>query len=85
MENLTELQAKLDRAEAEIEKAVGDLVRERAFVADRLAQGTDVTLSRNLLAILEDTQLLQVQHRDRLRREMDGALAGKNRRLTASP
>lgn len=78
MQNLAQLHAKLDRAQAEIDKGVGNLVQHRAFVADRIAGGEDVTQSRELLEMLEDTQLLHVQHRDRLRREMDWALARKN-------
>jgi hypothetical protein len=78
MEDMTELQAKLHRAQAEIEKNVGHLTKERALVADRLAEGDDVTQFLELLATLEDTQLIHVQDRDRLRRKQDGAVAGKN-------
>lgn len=77
MDSVTKLQAKLDRAEAEIEKAVEHLVKERAVVADRVAEGKDVTLSRDLLVILEDAHLVNTQHRDRLRREMDVAVAAR--------
>jgi hypothetical protein len=78
MEDLTELQAKLHRAQAEIEKDVGHLTKQRALIADRLAEGEDVTQFLELLATLEDTQLIHVQHRDQLRRKRDGAVAGKN-------
>jgi hypothetical protein len=78
MEDMTELQAKLHRAQAEIEKSVGHLTKERALIADRLAEGEDVTQFLELLATLEDTQLIHIQDRDRLRRKRDGAVAGKN-------
>jgi len=83
MESLRELQAKLVRAEAAIEKGVGSLIKERALIADQAADGKDVATSRDLLVILEDTHLLNTQHRDRLRRELDGVIAEKNRRLNA--
>jgi hypothetical protein len=76
MENLAQLHAKLDRTQTEIEKGVGNLVKQRARVARRLGEN-DVTQSRELLATLEDTQLLHVQHRDRLRRKLDWTLAGR--------
>lgn len=82
MERLTELQAKLDRAEAEVQRGVGRLVRERALMADKVVGAQDVTIFCDLLAMLEDAQFLHVQHRDRIRREIDGAVAGKERRLT---
>ena len=47
-------------------------------LANRLAAGEDVSQFLELLATLEDTQLIHVQHRDRLRRKRDGAVAGKN-------
>jgi septal ring factor EnvC (AmiA/AmiB activator) len=78
MENPNQLQAKLDRTQAEIEKGIGRLIRQRARVARRLAESEDVTQSQGLLATLEDTQLLHVQHRDRLRRKLDWSLPGKN-------
>jgi hypothetical protein len=77
MEDLTELQAKLHRVQAEIEKGVGHLAKQRALIADRLADGADVAQFCDLLVSLEDTQLIHVQHRDRLRRKLDGALAGR--------
>ena len=80
MERLTELQTKLDRAEAEVQKGVGHLVRERALMADKVVGAQDVTISCDLLAMLEDAQFLHVQRRDRIRREMDGAVARKERR-----
>ena len=81
MEAMNQLQAKLHRAQAEIEESLGHLAEQRAFIANRLAEGADVTQSCNLLVNLEDTHFLHVQHRDRLRRKLDGALAGKNRRM----
>jgi hypothetical protein len=77
MEDLTELQAKLHRVQAEIENGIGRLTKQRAFIANRLGEGEDVTQFLELLATLEDTQLINVQHRDRLRRKRDGALAGR--------
>jgi hypothetical protein len=82
MERLSELQAKLDRAEAEVQRGVGHLVKERALMADKVVGGQDVNRFCDLLAMLEDAQLLHVQRRDRIRREMDGAVARKERRLT---
>jgi hypothetical protein len=81
MEDLTELQAKLHRVQAEIEKGVGHLTKQRALIADRLADGADVAQFCDLLVTLEDTQLIHVQHRDRLRRKLDGALAGRTGRF----
>jgi hypothetical protein len=80
MERLTELQTKLDRAEAEVQKGVGHLVRERALMADKVVGAQDGTIFCDLLAMLEDAQFLHVQRRDRIRREMDGAVARKERR-----
>ncbi|HEY1779332.1 MAG TPA: hypothetical protein VGG79_02685 [Roseiarcus sp.] len=80
MERLSELQAKLERAEAEVERGVGHLVKERALMAHKVAGGQDMHIFCDLLAMLEDAQFLHVQHRDRIRREMDGAVAGKGQR-----
>ena len=82
MERLTELQTKLDRAEAEVQRGVGHLVRERALMADKVMGAQDVTISCDLLAMLEDAQFLHVQRRDRIRRAMDGAVARKERLLS---
>ena len=82
MQDLVELQAKLVRSQADIEKGLGHLVNQRAFIADKLVAGEDVTRPYELLETLEETQRLHVQHRDRLRRELDWTLAGKNRRWT---
>jgi len=79
MRDLTELQAKLDRTQADVDKGVGQLVKQRALVAHWLAEGKDAAELREMLATLEETQLLHVQHRDRLRRELDAALTGKDR------
>ena len=81
MEAMNQLQAKLHRAQAEIEESIGHLIKQRAFIANGLADGADVTQSCDLLVNLEDTHFIHVQHRDRLRRKLDGALAGKNRRM----
>jgi hypothetical protein len=79
MKDLTELQAKLDRTQADLDKGIGHLTQQRALVAHWLAEGKDAAELRELLETLETAQLLHVQHRDRLRREMDAALAGKDR------
>jgi hypothetical protein len=80
MRDLIELQAKLDRTQAHVDEGVGHLVKERAQVAHWLAEGKDAAELRERLDTLETTQLLHVQHRDRLRRELDAVLAGKDRR-----
>ena len=43
MQDLVELQAKLVRSQADIEKGLGHLVNQRAFIADKLVAGEDVT------------------------------------------
>ena len=78
MEDMTELQAKLHRVQAEIAESVGRLAKQRGLIANRLAAGEDVSSISELLATLEDNQLIHVQHRDRLRRKRDGAVAWKN-------
>ena len=78
MEDMTELQAKLHRVQAEIAESVGRLAKQRGLIANRLAAGEDVSQFLELLATLEDNQLIHVQHRDRLRRKRDGAVAWKN-------
>jgi hypothetical protein len=85
MENLAQLHAKLDRTQAEIEKGIAYLIKQRARVAHRFGESEDVTQSRELLATLEDTQLLHVQHRDRLRRKLDWTLAGNGAPSRATP
>ena len=81
MEDMNQPQAKLHRAQAEIEESIGHLTKHRALIAYRLADGADVTQSCDLLVNFEDTHFIHVQHRDRLRRKLDGALAGKKRRM----
>ena len=51
MEAMNQLQAKLHRAQAEIEESIGHLTKQRAFIANRLADGADVTQSCDLLVI----------------------------------
>jgi hypothetical protein len=79
MEDPRELQARLDRAQAGIEKGVGHITRQKALIAHRLDEGEGVTQYRELLATLEETQRLHVEHRNLLRRELNDALARKNR------
>jgi hypothetical protein len=84
MEDLAQLHAKLDRAQAVIEKGIGHLTNQRALFADRLADGREgrgLTQPHDLLSKLEDIQFLHVRDRDRLRRELDGAIVGKKLRL----
>jgi hypothetical protein len=80
MRSLTELQAKLDRTQADVDNGVGHLTRQRALVAHWIAEGKDAAELRELLETLETTQLLHVHDRDRLRRELDAALAGRDHR-----
>jgi hypothetical protein len=63
MEDLTELESKLHRVQADIEQGIGHLARQRAVIANDLADGKDVTHLLDLLAMLEDAQLIDVQHR----------------------
>ena len=51
MQDLVELQAKLVRSQADIEKGLGHLVNQRAFIADKLVAGEDVTRPYELLEI----------------------------------
>jgi hypothetical protein len=74
MERSPELQTKLDRAQAQVERGVGHIARQKALVAHRLVHGQDATPLRELLVTLEETQRLQVEHRDLLRKELVGAL-----------
>lgn len=85
METLAQLHAKLDRTQTEIENGIGDLIKQRALVAYRLGENEDVTQSRELLASLEETQLIHVRHRDLLRRKLDWMLAGSEARSYAIP
>lgn len=50
MENLAQLHAKLGRTQAEIEKGIAHLIKQRARVAHRFGESEDVTQSRELLA-----------------------------------
>jgi hypothetical protein len=84
MEDLAQLHAQLDRTQAEIENGIRHLIKQRARAARGLGEN-DVTQSRELLAALEDTQLLHVQHRDRLRRKLDWTLAGNKAPSWAIP
>ena len=51
-------------------------------MADKVAGGQETAIFFDMLAMLEDAQFLHVQRRDRVRREMDGAVIRKERRLT---
>jgi hypothetical protein len=77
MDDVPELQVKLDRVQAALDKSVANLAKQRALIAQRLAEGAKIAEFHELLAALEDTQRLHTQHRDRLRRRMD-ALAGES-------
>ncbi len=85
MEDLAQLHAKLDRTQAEIEKSLAHLIKQRAWVAGGFGESEDATQSRELLATLEDTQLLHVQHRDQLRRKLDWTLQGIKLRRAQFP
>jgi hypothetical protein len=50
MEDQPELQAKLDRTQAEIERCIGHLAEQRALLAEMLAEGEDLTQFGKLLA-----------------------------------
>ena len=50
MEDMTDLQAKLHRVQAEIAESVGRLTKQRVFIANRLAAGEDVSQFLELLA-----------------------------------
>jgi hypothetical protein len=78
MEDLTELESKLHRVQTDIEQGIGHLARQRAVIANDFADGRDVTHLLDQLAMLEDAQLIDVQHRDRLRRKRGAALAWKD-------
>ena len=82
MEDQAQLSAKLARAQAMIEKGIGHLTNQRALFAGRLAERGEANQSHNLLSTLEDIQFLHVRDRDRLRRELDSALARKKLRLS---
>jgi hypothetical protein len=73
MEDSVQLRAKLDRTQADIKKGVGHLTKQRALIARKLGDSEDITQSQAMLATLEDTQFLHIQHRDRLRRKLDWA------------
>jgi hypothetical protein len=77
MEDLAKLDTKLHRAQAAVDRGIAHLTTQRALIAFRLAEGAQLAEFRDLLNALEDTQRLHVQHRDRLRRQMD-LLEGKN-------
>lgn len=74
MEGPAELNAKLDRAQALVESGAGHIARQKALIAHRLDHGGQVVGSLKLLATLEETQRLQLRHRDLLRKELAGAL-----------
>ena len=74
MEGPFELQAKLDRAEAHVQRGAEHIARQKDLIARALDHGGHLNLSVELLATLEATQRLHVSHRDLLRRELVGAL-----------
>ena len=76
MEDLVQLRVKLDRAQADIKKGVGHLTEQRALIIRKRGQSEDITQSQEMLATLEDTQFLHIQHRDRLKSKLDWTLAG---------
>jgi len=74
MEGSAELHAKFDWAQAQVERGVGHIARQKALITHRLDRGEPVTRSRELLSTFEETQRLHVAHRDLLRRELLGSL-----------
>jgi hypothetical protein len=74
MEGSAELQAKFDWAQAQVEKGVVHITRQKALIAHRLDHGGHLVQPLELLATLEETQRLHVTHRDRLGKELVGAL-----------
>jgi hypothetical protein len=76
MEDLAELQAKLHRAQAAVDRGIAHLAEQRALISLKLAAGAQLAEFRNLLDALEDTLRLHIQNRDRLRRQLD-SLEGK--------
>jgi hypothetical protein len=76
MERPSELQAKLDRAEAHVKRGAGHVARQKAFLAGTIGKGGHLGLSVELLATFEATQRLHVSHRDLLRKELVRALLG---------
>ena len=74
MEGPSELQAKLDRAEAHVKRGAGHIARQKALIARTLDKGGHLSLSVDLLATFEATQRQHVYHRDLLRKELVGAL-----------
>ena len=83
MKDQAELQAEFDWAQAQVEKGIVHIEKQRALVTHRLDHGGDVAQARDLLATLEETQCLHVEHRDRLRGELNEAISEQIRRLVA--
>ena len=81
MEAMNQLQVKLHRAQAEIEESIGHLTKQRALIADRLADGADVTQSCRPTCHSRRYSFYPCSAPRRTRRKLDGALAGKNRRM----
>ena len=57
MEDMTELQAKLHRVQAEIAESVGRLAKQRGLIANRLAAGEDVSQFLSCLRLSKTTSL----------------------------
>jgi hypothetical protein len=74
MDDVLELQVKLDRVQAALDREVANLAEQRALIAQRLAEGAKISEFHELLAAFEDTQRLHTQHREQLRRRMDAVV-----------
>ena len=60
-------------AQAEDHVALGErhLADQRALIAELTRDGHDISQAKELLATFEQTQLLHVEDRDRLRKELE--------------
>jgi hypothetical protein len=70
------LEAALARAEANIAEASRHIVLQTVYVLEMGNLGLDVVRAKERLALLEETQRLQVSHLNRLRRELGASPAG---------
>ena len=66
-----------------MDRGVEHIARQKAIIENRRPHGRDITLFRELLATLEETQRLHVRHRDLIEKELDQALTEEIRWLVA--
>jgi hypothetical protein len=69
------LEAALANAEANIAEASRHITRQKVHILEMGSLGLDVVKAKERLAVLEESQRLQLSHRDRVQRELDLALA----------